>query len=195
MSDACGPQDAPGYERARMDGLLPVVPPSPPRLLAGPTADQLSSRVLLELAGSFVVLFLLAKVGSDLLTGLGLPAAGVLTAIGAIAIATMGWLYREWGRVGDRNLEELRRGYTTLALTAGGFRKGVIQRWPGSGDRLPWDYRGVWVLGNDGTVKQHPEPDVLPPGLYPSATHETRWELWSGRAWTGDLRPPPPPSG
>jgi hypothetical protein len=56
---------------------------------------------------------------------------------------------------------------------------------------LPWDYRGLWVLGNDGAVKQHPERAILAPGLYPSPYHETCWELWSGRAWTGDLREPP----
>jgi hypothetical protein len=190
VRDAPLPQDVAGYERARRDGLLPEVPAVPPSLIAGETADQASTRVFLWLGGAVVAFFVLAKAGPGVLAPLGLPHIAVAAPLGMIGLALLAALYRAWGRVGERNLDELRHGYTTLSLVAGSFWRGDLRRWPRTGHRVPWDYSGAWVLSNDG-VRREPDRSVLPPGLYPSPNREDRWELWSGRVWTGDFRPPP----
>jgi hypothetical protein len=189
--DAPPPHDVPAYEQARRDGLLPLVPDAPPALLAGDTADQASTRVFLWLAGAIVAFFLLVAIVPAVLAPLGLPRPAVLVPAGVTGLAMLAGIYRAWGRVGEVNLDELHHGYTTLSLISGSFWKGEARRWPGMGDRVPWDYRGVWALDNSGGVGREPDRTVLAPGLYPSPHRAGHSELWSGTVWTGSFRPPP----
>ncbi len=187
MFDAPLPPQVEGYAEARARGLLPVVGEQPPRLLPGPTADQASLRVLAALAATMVAVVAAGKVGSAVFGGGG----ALAVVVGLVALVALTILYRAWARVGERNLAELRRGYTTLSLTAGSFWHGDLRRFGRFGHRPPWDYRGVWVLANDGTVTQAPDHAVVAPGLYPSPNRPGRWEVWTGQVWTGDFRPSP----
>jgi hypothetical protein len=107
----------------------------------------------------------------------GLGSAG--TIVGALAAGLVAlWLILQlFAQVGDRNLEELEHGYTTLTL-----------RRPGLG-RAAWDYSGAWVLdGTTGAVRSVPDPEREPPGFYPSPHRPGALELWTGAQWAGRYR-------
>lgn len=181
------PREVPEFAGALAMGQLPVVPATPPVPLPGPTASTLFQRWLvrtLVAVGAVVVLVDLARelpalLAAPLVLGLGL---GVLWLAG-----------KDMGRVGDRNVQELRHGYTTVVLVFGSFwMPGERRRWKGAHDRAPWDYRGVWVLDGTGRrVLRAPDLSVEPPGFFPSPHRPGSWELWTGVVWSGHLRPPP----
>lgn len=126
--------------------------------------------------------------------GLGAWSEGILTlAAGLIGFAV---IIRDLGRVGDRKLEEIAHGYTTLKLDFGGFWLGEGRRWPHFGHRPPWDYSGLWVLdGTHGAVLSKPDRGVEPPGLYPSPNRPGAMELWTGVVWSGNYRRQPSSTG
>lgn len=90
--------------------------------------------------------------------------------------------------MGDRALEELRHGYTTLVLKVGLFRSSPGMRFSSTNGRVGWDYFGVWVLATDGSVKSAPDRRVEPPGFYPSPHPPGEYELWTGTAWAAQYR-------
>ena len=151
----------------------------------------MANRALLALVGVFLFFGLLFNLLAGLLRGLGVPEGWEAPGVGLLSLLAFLGLYRFWLRVGARQLEELREGYTTLTLMFGGFRMGALRRWKGSGHRPPWDYGGVWLLNRAGEpVEGAPDRSVLPPGLYPSPHREGEWELWTGCVWSGEFYPP-----
>lgn len=163
------PRSVLGYEQ-----VMPPVPAHQPALLPGPTAGR-SARVLAVRTAVGVVVVLLA-----------LQVLPVLL----VSPASIGGGYlvlRAWGRVGDRCLEELRAGYTTLTIDVGDFWYGGDTRWFHHG--APWDYRGAWVLDSRGALRSPPrDPSVDRPGVYPSVSRPGQLEVWTGAVWTGHFR-------
>lgn len=118
------PRSVLGYER-----VMPPVPAHQPALLPGTTAGR-SARVLAVRTAVGVVVALLA-----------LQVLPVLL----VSPASIGGGYlvlRAWGRVGDRCLEELRAGYTTLTIDVGDFWYGGDTRWIHHGARWATAARG-----------------------------------------------------
>lgn len=161
------------------------VPAAPPALLPGASAARAFNRFLLR--GACAVAAVLATVELASSSGLGTTSAGLVTL--AAGLAGFAAVLRLLGRVGDRKLEELAAGYTTLRLDFGGFWLGEGRRWPRFGHRAPWDYAGLWVLdGSTGAVVAEPDRAADPPGLYPSPNRSGAMELWTGVVWSGDFR-------
>jgi hypothetical protein len=137
-----------------------------------------------------VAVVVAALVVVEMVSGSGLGTAAESSVILATGLAACFAVMRMLGGVGDRKLEELAHGYTTLTLEFGGFWRGEGRRWPRFGRRAPWDYSGVWVLdGGTGEVVSEPDRAVDPPGLYPSPNRPGELELWTGVVWSGDYRP------
>ncbi len=180
-----------GYRDAERRGLLPVVPDSAPTPLPGPGAGRLARRTMWGIVGIFVAMLVLVRTVPPALDAVDTSSAIAAPLLLACGLGMGAWVLRAWRRTGRRNIDELRHGYTTLTLTAGGFWLTLNPRWAANSQRtVGWDYRGVWVLAEDGTVKQSPDHSVLPPGPYPSR-RPGYFELWSGRRWTGDHIPDP----
>lgn len=157
-----------GPRPSTMPGARVHVPAQPPVRLPGASAAGLARRHLavfgIATAAYLVVFFLV-----------GVP--WVLIGAGAAWFA-LGWVLL--GRVGDRLVEELDRGYTTLVVDTGMF-------WVRATGWTPWDFAGVWRFVR-GDV-QAPEPGAIdPPGLYPSPHRPGRREVWTGVVWTGVYR-------
>ncbi len=140
------------------------VPTHSPALLPGASAKQLGIRHLGIFAlGTAVWVLVLAFVD------LGFVVLG-----GGLALFLLGWFLL--GRVGDRLIAELDRGYASFKITTGLF-------WFRHTGWIGWDFDGVWVLESAGVVA--PTPGVTdPPGLYPSPRRHGRLELWTGCNWT-----------
>lgn len=161
------------------------MPVTPPALLPGRSAGR-EFNLWLATTGAVVVAVLVALEVVPAV-GVGTWGASALTlAVGLIGLAL---IMRNLGRVGDRKLEEIAHGYTTLKLEFGGFWLGEGRRWPRFGHRAPWDYSGLWVLdGATGAVESEPDREVDPPGLYPSPNRPGALELWTGVVWSGHYR-------
>lgn len=157
MTDRPRPSEIPG-------AAGPVVPLEPPTRLPGRSAAELGRLSLLVFA-LLVVAWVAVLVWVD----------PVLVVLGSgLALFAAGWILS--GRVGDRLVEELGRGYTTLVLDTGMF-------WFRPAGWTPWDFDGVWRFTRDGV--QPPRPGATdPPGLYPSPHRPGRREVWTGRVWT-----------
>ena len=128
---------------------------------------------------------------ADLFAGSGLP--GVVW--GPLVLGSgLLWFwcsFWRWPRAhAERKLAELACGYTTLTWVFGGVTPTVDRRFRGTDSRVPWDYRGVWVLSGDGRVLSVPDPSVEPPGFFPSPNRPRSYELWTGSAWYGLYREP-----
>jgi hypothetical protein len=120
----------------------------------------------------------------------GVAAPGWLTSLLLLAVGCgwVVWALQARTAVGEANVREFEQGYTTLVISLGGFwwRLGLRGRNRG---RVPWDYRGCWVLDGEGrAVVSAPDPGFDPPGFYPSPHRSGAWELWTGAAWTGHYR-------
>jgi len=175
----------PGYADAVTAGLTPARPSRPPSILPGMTAQQAMVRCLvLEVATVFVPVIVglvtdMRPIG--LLLGAG--AAGVVAVLFAI------------GRFRRILLAELAAGYVTTTFHQGMFwfvdRPGA--RW--GNDVVGWVWDGVWVLTSAGTVVSAPDPDVEPPGMYPSPNRPGQLELWTGTQWIGVYADPQGPPG
>jgi len=98
------------------------------------------------------------------------------------------WWWRWPQAFQQRKLEELAHGYTTLTWVFGGVGPRADGRFAHNQNRIPWDYRGTWVLATDGRVLSAPDPSVEPPGFYPSPNRPRSLELWTGSAWYGAYR-------
>ena len=179
------PRDVPGFSDARMLGRLPRIPPSPPRPLPGTSADHLFWGWIATVVGSGLAWFLVFH----LVSGSGLPAvvATPLLIAGGLTLF-WAWWWR-WPRAFQaRKIEELRHGYTTLTWVFGGVGPRADGRFRHNENRIPWDYRGIWVLASDGRVLSAPDPSVEPPGFFPSPNRPGSYELWTGSAWYGTYR-------
>ncbi len=157
-------QHVPGYEQALAAGLLPLVPPEPPRLLPGETADQGFMRIFKRTFAGIVALVLVGNVFEKPPAGLeALPLLGshfgLMMSVGGVT--AMAVIYKQLGRVGERHLEELRHGYTTLEMKNGGVWLGERRKFRGMprARTTPWDFSGTWVLTSDG-----PSFPSQPPG-------------------------------
>lgn len=151
-------------------------------MLPGRAASRWFNRWLLTSAVVVGAVLLTLEIIPRLGVGAGVEAALTLAA-GLAGLAT---IFRNLGRVGDRKLEEVAAGYTTLTLQFGDFWIGEGRRWPRFGHRAPWDYSGVWVLdGTTGAVESAPDRSVDPPGFYPSPNRPGALELWTGVVWSG----------
>ncbi len=145
-------------------GRFPQVPAEPPARIPGASAADLGRRHL--------VIFVLATVAYVLVFAFA-DATPVLLGAG-VAWFLLGWFLL--GRVGDRLVDELKHGYTTLVINTGLFWIRV-EGW------TPWDFDGVWRYTRKGV--QAPVAGVTdPPGLYPSPHRQGRSELWTGCVWT-----------
>lgn len=173
---------------AAVSGAGRPVPTTPPGLLPGLSASRLFNRWLVTSA--LVVAAVLVAVEGVPRVGLGTWGESALTlAVGLIGLAA---IFRSLGRVGDRKLEEISHGYTTLKLEFGAFWRGEGRQWPQFGRRPPWDYSGLWVLdGATGAVVSEPDRSLDPPGLYPSPNRPGALELWTGVVWSGHYRGQP----
>lgn len=179
------PRDVPGFERFRQLGLVPRVPAEPPALLPGRTAGQEAGWFFAKIIGAGIGLV----VAVEILQRLGLPSSVWGLLMLGFGLGTMWYVFRSWRLVGERNLAEFARGYTTLKLTFGVFQFGTGRFWRGSGHQAPWDYSGVWVIDIAGRqVMSAPDLTVEPPGHYPSPNREGWLELWTGMVWIGDYR-------
>ena len=178
------PRDVAGFARARTAGLVPSVPPRPPRLDGAGVAGALAQRVLLLLAASLFALIALGLIAA----ALPLPDAAVGISVAVAGVLLIIVVGGAWRQVGLINAAELQRGYTTLVLDFGRFTPGAGRRWPSSGHRAPWDYSATWVLNSHGEVQAAPDgKDRDAPGYYPSPHDEKRFELWTGLVWSGDF--------
>jgi hypothetical protein len=183
------PRDVDGFARAAAAGLVPRVPPDPPRVLPGATAQQVFRTFLLKSGMTVAVVLVLIEVVQHVgmptvVSGLSVPVLGLL-AVGTI-------FFRFWGDVGRRSVQEFERGYTTFVMQYGGFWWGEGRRWQGAGRRAPWDYSGLWVLDGGGQrMISAPDPNADPPGFYPSPNRRGAFELWTGVVWSGRYRRDP----
>jgi hypothetical protein len=133
------------------------------------------------LGGALVTVLLATQVAGESFFG------SVFVAV--VAFAVMAVVWGMWRRVGDASIAELMRGYTTIEVTFGAFRRGERRFTWASGNRLPWDYSGVWRL-LPGKAPVPPVVSVDPPGFYPSPNRDGMFELWTGAAWAGDYVAP-----
>jgi hypothetical protein len=98
------------------------------------------------------------------------------------------WIYLGWKAYVQVMLKELLLGYTTSPFIVGGTKLFSGRRWQGLPPRtIPWNYAGVWELDGQGNVISAPDHKTPPPGIYPSATKEGVWELWTGTVWSGQF--------
>jgi hypothetical protein len=176
------PRDVPGYAQAVTAGLTPARPSRPPALLPGTTAHRALRHCGLALGVAAVLLVLALSSGPEsggqasfaqLLTVLGTTAAGLVLVLLAV---------RRFRRA---LLAELAAGYVTTTFHQGLF---WFAKQPGprvGNDVVGWDWDGVWVLDPSGGVLSSPDPDVEPPGFYPSPNSPGRLELWTGAQWVG----------
>ena len=178
------PRDVAGFAHALADGKLPRVPRTPPRLLPGITADRAFWRWIGVCVGAGALWFVTATQGIPRL-GLSALWAGLLMLGSGLTVFSL-WL-QAWRGFGALNARELEHGYTTLVLTLGGLTS-IGSRDESGHSHTPWDYSGIWVLGNDGRVLSPPDPSKEPPGFYPSPHEPGRFELWTGCAWSGQVR-------
>jgi hypothetical protein len=160
------PRDVPGFVARR-------APPSAPPLLPGPSAQAEFRGFGLKSVAVVVAVLLVV----DTAPHVGLGSAGTVVVALAAGLVALWLIVQLFAQVGDRTLEELEHGYTTLTL-----------RRPGLG-RAPWDYSGAWVLdGRTGAVRSVPDPEREPPGFYPSPNRPGALELWTGAVWAGRYR-------
>jgi hypothetical protein len=161
------PRDVPGFTAHN-------VPPTAPALLPGASAQVEFRRFLFKSVAVVVSVLLIL----DAAPHVGLGSAGTSVVVLAAGLVALWLIVQLFAQAGERNLEELEHGYTTLTL-----------RRPGLGRWVPWDYSGVWVLdGRTGGVRSAPDPAHEPPGFYPSPNRPGALELWTGAAWAGRYR-------
>ena len=177
------PRDVPGYAQAKANGVVTEVPPTPPRLRSGTSARERFNLWLVQLVAVFALSVPVVKLAPRT----PLPDPAVTPVLGLVLLVALLWLLWGWRQVGKVNAEELKEGYTTLVLTYGAFRPSAPRRWPTTGHRAPWDYRGVWVLRpRTGQVVSVPTAGLDPPGFFPSPHREGWLELWTGCVWAGE---------
>lgn len=180
------PRDVPGYAEALASGRVHPVPAAPPPLLPGPSASRMFGYVLVAIAVWIAAFFGVFALVRNVTAHPGGTRIAIMVPLALVWFAVAVRMLR---LVGDRNVQELAHGYTTIRLTFGGFF-GSWRRWTSPQEqRMPWDYSGLWVLdGRTGGVLSRPDPRVDPPGYFPSPHRAGALELWTGAAWSGDFR-------
>ncbi len=176
------PRDVPGFAQAMAAGLVPVVPRTPPAPVPGRSANRRFKAFLGKVAATILAVILATRIAMAVhQTWLDLAVIG-------LGFASFALMLRWLAGVGRCNFAEHERGYTTLVLRFGMFSAAGDLRWRITKWRIPWDYSGLWVLRDDGTVISAPAWDREPPGFYPSPHRPARFELWTGCAWTHQYR-------
>ncbi|MBE7324128.1 hypothetical protein IEQ44_05645 [Nocardioides sp. Y6] len=172
MSARPRPSEMPAHDLAVGAGLVPRVPATPPQRIPGPSAAEVAQRAGMQ-----------ALVGMVVVAGAFVLHTSALTAL--LVVAYVCWVMTRFPVVGNRLLDELAHGYTTLVFTQGSF-------WFSLESWLTWDFSAVWKFTGKGV--EPPTPGAVdPPGLYPSPDKPDRWQVWTGAQWSGSHRPAPDP--
>lgn len=185
------PRDVNGFSHAASLGLLPSVPSSPPTPETGlllPSANGILRTGLAKFV-SATIIYVLIVFGA--LPRVELP-SGVVFAI--LLTLGAGWfilMVRTLKRPGQRTLDEMIHGYSTLGSSGPNYSCSSEHSWGEGGP--PWDYSGVWLLDRTFAVKSLPNHQIDPPGFYPSPHRDGQWELWTGVLWSGIYRDHPWP--
>lgn len=153
------------------------MPLSVPATLPGLSAKQF----LLGLAGGAALLFIFAALTTSVLSKIPLMHA----IVPVVFLGGGGLLVLLGFQVQRRLISEIRGGYSTLRINFGRVRGDRWRQDSTRGGWLTWDYRGIWFLGSDGTVRAEPLPGLLAPGFYPSPDSPDSLELWTGVSWSG----------
>lgn len=176
------PREVPGYAEAVAAGLTPARPPRPPSLRPGTTAHQALVRCGVTLAGAAALVAVAIALGPS--DGGQATAPGVAMVLGAAAAGVVA-VVAAIRRFRRALLAELAAGYVTTTFHQGLFwfvhRPGPVV----GNDVVGWVWAGVWVLDSSGNVVSAPDPDVDPPGMYPSPNRPGQQELWTGSQWIG----------
>ena len=176
------PAEVPGYAQAREHGLVRPTPSTSPPLLPGVSAVRSLLVMIGGATGAAIVTVILISAFKSV-PGALRTVLQLSTAVGCFVC----WLALQ-ARLGRAVFAELDRGYTTLRLSYGGFSPKFRLASP-MANRVPWDYRGVWMLdATTGRVTQEPDFTIDPPGFYPSPHRPGAFELWTGVKWTSDYR-------
>lgn len=174
------PREVPGYAEAVAAGLTPARPSRPPSRRPGTTAHQaiVQCGIVLAIASAVTVVAMFAPGDGDQATWAELMIVGV-TVAGIVAVTAA---MRRFRRI---LLAELAAGYVTTTFSQGQFWY-VDTPGPKWGKGLmAWNWDGTWVLNRAGDVVSESDPDVEPPGMYPSPNRPGHLELWTGTQWTG----------
>lgn len=176
------PRDVPGFIEAAAAGVTPPRPSRPPSLLSGPTAHQALVRCGVVLAAAAAMVAVAIAFGPT--NGNQATATALLMMLGATAVG-VGAIIAAIGRFRRALLAELAAGYVTTT-----FYQGLFWMVQGPGPKVgsefvAWIWDGVWVLTSAGGVVSAPDPDVDPPGFYPSPNSPGQLELWTGLQWSG----------
>lgn len=172
MSARPRPSEMPGHALALGTGLVPRVPATAPQRIPGPSAADVAQRSGVS-----------ALVGMVVCGGAFVAHPSAPTAL--LIIALFGFVMRLFTVVGNRLLDELAHGYTTLVFTQGTF-------WLSLESWVNWDFSAVWKFTRKG-VEPPTSGAVDPPGLYPSPDKPGKWQVWTGCQWSGSHRPAPDP--
>lgn len=176
------PRDVPGFAEATAAGVTPARPSRPPSLLPGTTSHQALVRCGVVLAGAALLVAAAIALGPENGGQATVPALAMMLGATAVGIAAVVVAIRRFRRV---LLAELAAGYVTTTFHQGLF---WVVNSPGptwGNDVVGWVWDGVWVLTSAGSVVSGPDPNVDPPGLYPSPNRPGQLELWTGSQWTG----------
>lgn len=172
MSARPRPSEMPAHALAVGTGLVRRVPATPPERIPGPSAAEVAQR-----SGMRALLGMTVVVGAFTLH------TSAWTAL--LLVAFCCWSMTLFPTLGNRLLDELAHGYTTLVFTQGTF-------WFSRESWVTWDFSAVWKYTKNGV--EPPTPGAVdPPGLYPSPDRPGRWQVWTGHQWSGTHRPAPDP--
>lgn len=152
----------PGFATAAVADRLVSVPATPPQFIPSSTAHHAFNLFLLKGAAAVAV----ALLAIDPIQNLRISPVWTSLVTLSLSLSALWLIVHWWAGVGARNLEELRYSYTTLILQYSTFKPTGDRRW----------------------YKSKPNPDIDPPGFYPSPNKPENFELWTGSAWTGQYR-------
>ena len=176
------PRDVPGFAEAAAAGVTPPRPSRSPSLLPGTTAHSALVGCGVVLVGAAAIVAVAIAVGPTKGNQATVPALLMMLGATAVGIGAMIAAIRRFRRA---LLAELAAGYVTTTFYQGLFWM-VNGLGPRAGDDVVgWVWDGVWVLNSAGGVVSAPDPDVDPPGFYPSPNRTGQFELWTGSQWTG----------
>lgn len=176
------PREVPGFADAVAAGRTPARPTSPPTLRPGTTAHQALVQcgiVLAVAAAAVLATVLLVPTNGNQATVPGMALILTATIVGVAAIVMS---VRRFRRM---LLSELAAGYVTTTFHQGLF---WLTNRPGptvGNDVVGWVWDGVWVIDSSGNVVSSPDPNLDPPGMYPSPNRPDQLELWTGCQWIG----------
>ena len=171
-----------GYERAVALALTPRVPTRPPEPVTVNSRHVLLGTVAASAGYVVVLLTIVSRVelpgwGYGMVAGAGMLLVVALLAVHRVVV---------W--------REIRAGYCRMDSMVVLLSRDPERRFPASRMRgAPWDLRGLWRLGDDGSPTREPVAGVLAAGHYPSPNRAGQLELWTGVAWAYRYRAPERP--